>query len=107
VAGLTLTGRLVKVVAPETYTRKDGTQRTSYPAVVILTGDETVKVEYREADARDDALLLGLGDAEAASLVLADDGAAANLPPITLPVRALGAWDPEARAFGAVRLAGI
>jgi len=101
---LLLTGRLVKVVEPETYTRKDGTERTSYPALVVLSGDETVKVEYRDITVRDDVLLAAFGDK---SLQLAEDGSALMLPEVTIPVRALGAWDAESRSFGAVRLAGI
>jgi hypothetical protein len=102
VAGLVLTGRLVKVVEPETYTRKDGTDRTTYPALVVLTGDETVKVEYREVEARDDALLAAgfAGEVE-------PDGMVPTLPLVMVPVRALGAWDADTRTFGAVRLSGV
>jgi len=101
--GLVLRGRLVKVVEPETYQRKDGTERTSYPFLVVLAGDETVKVEYRTVEARDDALI---GGCESIGAGPSADGMVPGLPEVELVVRALGQWDSETRSFGAVRLAG-
>ena len=99
--GLVLRGRLVKLIEPRAYKTKAGEDRTAYPAVVVLAGDETARVEYRTLDERDDALLLagfeGKPDA---------DGMVPTLPPVELIVRAVGAWDAAAGRFAPARFSG-
>lgn len=102
--GLLLRGRLVKVIEPEEYTRRDKTTGKSYPGLVVLAGDETVKVEYRTVDQRDEALIEGCPGIGSGP---ADGGMVPGLPELELVVKALGAWDGESRSFGAVRLAGV
>jgi hypothetical protein len=104
VDGLVLHGRLVKVTYPEAYTSKvDGTTKMSYPSVVVLAGDSTLKVEYRTAEAMEDALLEGCKEADK---LPKGGGLTTGLPVVELVVHGLGAWDPASKSFGAVRLAG-
>jgi hypothetical protein len=87
--GLKLTGRLVKVVEPRGYKKRDGTAGESYPGVVVLAGDETVEVQFRSIEERTDAL-------DGAGVVLGDiglDGYAQELPRCEFTVKAVGAWD--------------
>lgn len=99
--GLVLRGRLVKLIAPRDYTTKAGEARTAYPAVVVLAGDETARVEYRSLEERDDALVAAkfTGKPDA-------DGMVPALPVIELVVRAVGAWDAAAGRFAPARFSG-
>lgn len=99
--GLLLRGRLVKVIEPRAYKTKAGEDRMAYPAVVILAGDETARVEFRTVDERDEALMA----ADFAGGVDAD-GMVPTLPPVELVVRAVGAWDATAGRFSAARFTG-
>lgn len=101
VDGLILRGRLVKLVAPRAYTGRDGTPKESYPAVVVLAGDETVRVEFRSVDERDDALLAAkfAGKPD-------EEGMVPTLPAVELVVRAAGAWDAAAGRFAPARFQG-
>lgn len=99
--GLVLRGRLVKLIEPRAYVTKAGEDRTAYPAVVVLAGDETARVEFRSLTERDDALVAagfkGTADAE---------GMVPTLPHVELIVRAVGAWDAAAGRFAPARFSG-
>lgn len=98
--GLVLRGRLVKVVAPREYKKKDGTLGESYPALILLAGEETAKVEYRTVEARDEALA-------GWDAVALGDGMVPSLPEVEIAVRASGQWDAETRSWSPVRLSGV
>jgi hypothetical protein len=105
VDGLILRGRLVKVIEPRSYVKRNGEEGTSYPGLVILAGEETVKVEYRTVEARDDAVLLS--GAKGGELIVTEDGMVPGLPEVEVACRALGQWDSETRSFAPVRFAGV
>lgn len=88
--GLYLMGGFLSMRELAPYTSREGEEVTPC-RVMVMDNGYTVAVEFRSAvDA-----LEALGGAEPEVMT-----------PVTLPVRAQGAWDKEAGRFGRVRLRG-